>query len=119
MGFAEWPGQAYRPRLPGSDWPGRTFVASGLGNFLWRERSYSTATGVLELTLHPHAPLTTRLIPRDGIRHRPAHRRPRRRRTAGRRPLRQPAHLRRASTPAILTAQDRMPGPHSQHHRGL
>ncbi len=77
MGFAEWPGQACRPRLPGSGWLGRTFAAYGLGNFLWRERSYRTATGVLELALRPHAPLTTRLTPRDGIRHRPAHRRPR------------------------------------------
>ncbi len=31
-----------------------------MGNFLWWERSYSTATGVLELTIHPHAPLTAR-----------------------------------------------------------
>jgi len=57
------PGQAYRPRLQGSGWPGRTFVACGPGNFLWRERCYSTATGVLELTPHPRAPLTTRFIP--------------------------------------------------------
>ena len=34
-----------------------------MGNFLWWEHSYSTATGVLELTLHPHAPLTARFIP--------------------------------------------------------
>ena len=38
-------------------------MAYGLGNFLWWEHSYSTATGVLELTLHPHAPLTARFIP--------------------------------------------------------
>src|SRR5579863_1116856 len=44
--------------LQGSGWLGRTFVAYGMGNFLWWENSYSTATGVLELTLHPHAPLT-------------------------------------------------------------
>ncbi len=62
------------------------------------------ATGVLELTLHPHAPLTA-VHPRDGNGHRPAHRRPRRRGTPGRRPIRQPAHLRPARTPAILTAQ--------------
>ena len=49
--------------LQGSGWLGRTFVAYGLGNFLWWERSYSTATGVLELTLHPHAPLTARFVP--------------------------------------------------------
>ncbi|MDQ2811724.1 MAG: CapA family protein [Actinomycetota bacterium] len=49
--------------LQGSGWLGRTFIAYGLGNFLWWERSYSTATGVLELTIHPHAPLTVRFIP--------------------------------------------------------
>ena len=49
--------------LQGSGWLGRAFVASGPGNFLWWERSYSTATGVLELTLHPHVPLTARFIP--------------------------------------------------------
>jgi len=49
--------------LQGSGWLGRTFVAYGMGNFLWWENSYSTATGVLELTLHPHAPLTARFIP--------------------------------------------------------
>jgi poly-gamma-glutamate synthesis protein (capsule biosynthesis protein) len=49
--------------LQGSGWLGHTFVAYGMGNFLWWENSYSTATGVLELTLHPHAPLTSRFIP--------------------------------------------------------
>lgn len=49
--------------LQGSGWLGRTFIAYGMGNFLWWERSYSTATGVLELTLHPQAPLTARFIP--------------------------------------------------------
>jgi poly-gamma-glutamate synthesis protein (capsule biosynthesis protein) len=49
--------------LQASGWLGRTFVAYGLGNFLWWERSYSTATGVLELTVRPHAPLTARFIP--------------------------------------------------------
>src|SRR5579863_7788793 len=49
--------------LQGSGWLGRTFVAYGMGNFLWWENSYSTATGVLELTLHPHAPLTAQFIP--------------------------------------------------------
>ncbi len=103
-------------------WPGLQAEAAGLwlawphpracdaGNFVWQERSCSTAAGALELALHPHAPLTA-VHPRDDIGHRPAHRRPRRRRTAGRCPLRQPAHLRWASTPAILTARDRMPGP--------
>lgn len=49
--------------LQGSGWLGHTFVAYGMGNFLWWEHSYSTATGVLELTLHPHAPLTARFQP--------------------------------------------------------
>ena len=49
--------------LQGSGWLGHTFVAYGMGNFLWWERSYSTSTGVLELTLHAHRPLTARFIP--------------------------------------------------------
>jgi poly-gamma-glutamate synthesis protein (capsule biosynthesis protein) len=49
--------------LQGSGWLGRTFVAYGLGNFLWWERSYSTATGILEVTVRPHAALTARFIP--------------------------------------------------------
>jgi poly-gamma-glutamate synthesis protein (capsule biosynthesis protein) len=49
--------------LQGSGWLGHTFVAYGMGNFLWWENSYSTATGVLKLTLHPNAPLTARFIP--------------------------------------------------------
>ena len=47
--------------LQGSGWLGHTFVAYGMGNFLWYVGS--RATGVLELTLHPHAPLTARFIP--------------------------------------------------------
>jgi poly-gamma-glutamate synthesis protein (capsule biosynthesis protein) len=54
---------AHSHMLQGSGWLGHTFVAYGMGNFLWWERSYSTATGVLELILHPHAPLTARFIP--------------------------------------------------------
>jgi Bacterial capsule synthesis protein PGA_cap len=54
---------AHAHMLQGSGWPGHTFLAYGLGNFLWWERSYSTATGVLDLTIHPHAPLTARFIP--------------------------------------------------------
>jgi poly-gamma-glutamate capsule biosynthesis protein CapA/YwtB (metallophosphatase superfamily) len=49
--------------LQGSGWLGRTFVAYGMGNFLWWEHSYSTSTGILELTLHRRAPLTARFIP--------------------------------------------------------
>jgi Bacterial capsule synthesis protein PGA_cap len=54
---------AHAHMLQGSGWLGHTFVAYGMGNFLWWEHSYSTATGVLELTLHPHRPLTPRFIP--------------------------------------------------------
>jgi poly-gamma-glutamate capsule biosynthesis protein CapA/YwtB (metallophosphatase superfamily) len=54
---------AHAHMLQGSGWLGHTFVAYGMGNFLWWEHSYSTATGVLELTLHPRAPLTDRFIP--------------------------------------------------------
>jgi poly-gamma-glutamate synthesis protein (capsule biosynthesis protein) len=57
---------AHAHMLQGSGWLGHTFVAYGMGNFLWWENSYSTATGVLKLTLRPHAPLTTltaRFIP--------------------------------------------------------
>jgi poly-gamma-glutamate capsule biosynthesis protein CapA/YwtB (metallophosphatase superfamily) len=49
--------------LQGSGWLRNTFVAYGMGNFLWWENSYSTATGVLHLTLHPNRPLTARFIP--------------------------------------------------------
>jgi Bacterial capsule synthesis protein PGA_cap len=49
--------------LQGSGWLRHTFVAYGMGNFLWWEHSYSTATGVLKLTLHPRRPVTARFIP--------------------------------------------------------
>ena len=54
---------AHAHMLQGSGWLGHTFVAYGMGNLLWWENSFSTATGVLKLTLHPHAPLTARSIP--------------------------------------------------------
>jgi poly-gamma-glutamate capsule biosynthesis protein CapA/YwtB (metallophosphatase superfamily) len=54
---------AHAHMLQGSGWLGHTFVAYGMGNFLWWEQSYSTTTGVLFLTLHPHAPLTARFVP--------------------------------------------------------
>jgi poly-gamma-glutamate synthesis protein (capsule biosynthesis protein) len=54
---------AHAHMLQGSGWLGRTFVAYGMGNFLWWERSYSTSTGVLKLTLRQHAPLTAQFIP--------------------------------------------------------
>ncbi len=47
--------------LQGSGWLGHTFVAYGMGNFMWYENNDDT--GVLELALHPHAPLTARFIP--------------------------------------------------------
>lgn len=49
--------------LQGSGWLGRTFVAYGMANFLWWERSYSTSTGVLLLTLRRHGPLSARFVP--------------------------------------------------------
>jgi poly-gamma-glutamate capsule biosynthesis protein CapA/YwtB (metallophosphatase superfamily) len=54
---------AHAHMLQGSGWLHHTFVAYGMGNFLWWEQSYSTATGVLELTLRPHGPLTARFLP--------------------------------------------------------
>jgi poly-gamma-glutamate synthesis protein (capsule biosynthesis protein) len=39
--------------LQGSGWLGNTYVAYGMGNFLWYGTSHSTQTGVLRLTLHP------------------------------------------------------------------
>jgi poly-gamma-glutamate synthesis protein (capsule biosynthesis protein) len=54
---------AHAHMLQGSGWLGHTFVAYGMGNFLWWEHSYSTATGVLKLTLHPGMRLTWRFIP--------------------------------------------------------
>jgi poly-gamma-glutamate capsule biosynthesis protein CapA/YwtB (metallophosphatase superfamily) len=49
--------------LQGSGWLRHTFVAYGMANFLWWESSFSTATGVLMLTLHRHGPLTSRFVP--------------------------------------------------------
>ena len=56
--------------LQGSGWLGHTFVAYGMGNFLWYIPSWSTETGVLRLTLHTTptgalspTPLTAQLIP--------------------------------------------------------
>jgi hypothetical protein len=49
--------------LQGSGWLGDTFVAYGMGNFLWWEASYSTSTGVLLLTLPKHGPLRSRFVP--------------------------------------------------------
>jgi poly-gamma-glutamate capsule biosynthesis protein CapA/YwtB (metallophosphatase superfamily) len=54
---------AHAHTLQGNGWLGKTFVAYGMGNFLWWLPSYSTETGVLKLTLHPSAPLTARFYP--------------------------------------------------------
>lgn len=42
---------AHAHTLQGSGWLGKTYVAYGMGNFLWWENSYSTDTGVLRLTM--------------------------------------------------------------------
>jgi poly-gamma-glutamate synthesis protein (capsule biosynthesis protein) len=56
--------------LQASGWLGNTFVAYGMGNFLWYIPSWSTETGVLRLTLNvtptgalSSRPLTARLFP--------------------------------------------------------
>ena len=81
---------AHAHMLQGSGWLGHTFVAYGMGNFLWWEHSYSTATGVLELTLHPHAAADRAVHPGGRVPDRAADRRPRRRRAPGPGALRQP-----------------------------
>jgi len=54
---------AHAHTLQGNGWLGRTFVAYGMGNFLWWLPSYSTETGVLKLTLHATGPLAARFYP--------------------------------------------------------
>jgi poly-gamma-glutamate synthesis protein (capsule biosynthesis protein) len=49
--------------LQGSGWLGHTFVAYGMANFLWWEASYSTATGVLFLTVRRTGPVGARFVP--------------------------------------------------------
>jgi poly-gamma-glutamate capsule biosynthesis protein CapA/YwtB (metallophosphatase superfamily) len=49
--------------LQGSGWLGRTFVAYGMGNFLWYGSSYSTETGVLRLTVRGRDVIKTELLP--------------------------------------------------------
>jgi len=56
-------GEAKRDRPEPHPGRGALRPAYGPGNFAWREHSYSTAAGILELTLPPHAPLTARFIP--------------------------------------------------------
>jgi len=55
---------AHAHTLQGSGWLGRTFVAYGMGNFLWWKQSYSAETGVLRLTLHRDgSPVSVRFLP--------------------------------------------------------
>jgi poly-gamma-glutamate synthesis protein (capsule biosynthesis protein) len=54
---------AHAHTLQGNGWLGRTFVAYGLGNFLWYGPSHSTETGVLKLTLYRSGPLTATFYP--------------------------------------------------------
>jgi poly-gamma-glutamate synthesis protein (capsule biosynthesis protein) len=49
--------------LQGDGWMGRTYVAYGLGNFLWYGNSHSTETGVLKLTLEGRAVVKNEFIP--------------------------------------------------------
>ncbi len=49
--------------LQASGWLGHTFVAYGMANFVWWETSYSTATGVLLVTLRHGVPVGARLVP--------------------------------------------------------
>jgi Bacterial capsule synthesis protein PGA_cap len=53
--------------LQGTGWLGHTYVAYGMGNFLWYGTSHSTQTGVLRLTLHPAgapgAPVDAQFLP--------------------------------------------------------
>lgn len=49
--------------LQGSGWLGHTFVVYGMADFVWNGPTYSNATGVMLVTLHPHRVLTARLVP--------------------------------------------------------
>ncbi|PZS31710.1 MAG: hypothetical protein DLM59_09465 [Pseudonocardiales bacterium] len=50
--------------LLGAGWQGRTYVAYGLGNFLWwRDDAYSNDTGVLTLRVRPHRVVSAVLTP--------------------------------------------------------
>jgi poly-gamma-glutamate synthesis protein (capsule biosynthesis protein) len=46
---------AHAHTLQGSGWLGSTFVAYGMGNFLWYGTSKNTETGVLRLTVRSRA----------------------------------------------------------------
>lgn len=49
--------------LQGDGWLGKTYVAYGLGNFLWYGTSRSTETGVLRLTTRGRTVLKSELVP--------------------------------------------------------
>ncbi len=51
--------------LQGSGWLGHTFVAYGMANFLWWENSFSTATGILRLTVPRRGSLSAHFIPAE------------------------------------------------------
>jgi Bacterial capsule synthesis protein PGA_cap len=101
--------------LQGSGWLGHTFVAYGMGNFLWWEHSYSTATG--RPGTHPApARAAHRTVPAGHrVPDRPAGPRPRRPGPPGPGPLRWPARLHRADPAAVLTA-GRPPRPAARLH---
>ncbi|HLL65929.1 MAG TPA: CapA family protein [Micromonosporaceae bacterium] len=49
--------------LQGDGWLGQTYVAYGLGNFLWYSTSHSTDTGILKLTIEGRRVVSSTLVP--------------------------------------------------------
>ncbi|WP_433609024.1 CapA family protein [Dactylosporangium sp. CA-139114] len=54
---------AHAHTLQGSGWLGSTYVAYGLGNFLWYGTSKSTETGILRLTVRARAVTKAEFLP--------------------------------------------------------
>jgi poly-gamma-glutamate capsule biosynthesis protein CapA/YwtB (metallophosphatase superfamily) len=54
---------AHAHTLQGDGWLGRTYVAYGMGNFLWYRASRSTETGVLKLTVRGRTVVKNELHP--------------------------------------------------------
>ncbi|WP_433049173.1 CapA family protein [Dactylosporangium sp. CS-033363] len=54
---------AHAHTLQGSGWLGSTYVAYGMGNFLWYGTSKSTETGVLRLTVRARSVIRTEFLP--------------------------------------------------------
>jgi poly-gamma-glutamate synthesis protein (capsule biosynthesis protein) len=54
---------AHAHTLQGSGWLGSTFVAYGMGNFLWYVSSRSTETGVLRLTVRGRSVVKREFLP--------------------------------------------------------